>query len=352
MSLIHMDFPSGSQGMYGTTLSRLTNGVYAQVGDFSSMALSEDPDPNITGVTVRITPGAGWTPLLRFVLPSNQTKVGIARRVWLPSLPSSASFNQTVAEWRNGANSTLGTVTVDNTGRLIITVGASVTTSAVPWIVANTWQHIESYMDTTAGTVYVRVEGFNAISVTGLTITGPIAQVVPIHTTAGGSSNPASQYMKDLVLWDGSGSQNNDWIGPVQVFDLTPNSDISSGWTSTGATNYEVLDESPPNDADYISAGASPLPSPSIVGLSDLPDSIIGVRGLMSFTRAWKTDGGDATLVVGLSPNGTNWDNGTDIPVSTAASYWRRISEVSPATSSPWTPIEVNDARLRFNRTV
>lgn len=355
MALIHLDFPSGSPGIYGTSDTKLLDGVYAEIDSGTSTGLADDPDPNITGITFRLRNGAGWNPIIRFVLPSAQTVVGMGRRVYLPELPNSTGSVQTVAEWRNGANATIAKVVVDTTGRLVLTCGAATTTSSIPWIVANTWQHIESYLDTSGGELRVRVEGIDAASLTGLTVSnGPTAQVL-LAKGSGTVGNPTggwAQYMKDVTVWDGTGSYNNSWLGPIQVFDLTPNGDVSNGWTSTGADAYSVIDESTPNDADYISAGASPLPSPAVVSTTDLPSNIVGVRGLMTFTRAWKTDGGDATLVPGLSPDGTNWDNGSDVPVSTAASYWRRISEVSPATSLPWTPLEVNDLQLRFNRTV
>jgi hypothetical protein len=349
MALEHLDFPSGSQGLYGTDKTLLTNGVYAQYGDSNSFFLVEDPDPNVSGAVARIDAQAGATCILRYILSSSQTKVGLGRRMWQDNLPTDPSRLPFLFEWRNGSNSVLGSVSCDTTGRLIITVGASVTTTTVPWLVANTWQHLEAVMDTTAGTVEVRVEGIVALQVTGLTITGPIAQIA--YRNPGVNQNNLKQYIKDLFIWNGSGSTNNTWMGPIQVFDLTPNADVSSGWTSTGANAFGVIDETPPNDADYIQADDT-LPAPAIVNVTNLPANIVAVRGLVTYTRALKTDGGDATLVTGLSPNGTNWDNGADIPVSTAAAYWRRISEVSPATAAPWTPIEINALQFRFNRTV
>lgn len=349
MALEHLDFPSGSQGLYGTDKTLLTNGVYAQYGDFNSFFLVDDPDPNITGSVAKILAQSGATCILRYVLSSSQTKVGVGRRVWQDNLPTDSTRLPTIVEWRDGSNAIIGNVTCDTTGRLIITVGASVTTSTVPWLVANTWQHVEAVMDATADTVEVRVEGITAVSVSGLSIAGPIAQVA-FKVAAVNQSN-LIQYLKDLYIWNGSGSNNNNWMGPIQVFDLTPDSDVSSGWTSTGSSAFSVIDEAPPSDADYIEAGAS-LPAAAIVNVTNLPANIVAVRGLVSYTRAWKVDGGDATLVTGLSPNGTNWDNGSDIPVSTSASYWRRISEVSPATAAAWTPIEINSLQFRFNRTV
>lgn len=346
MSLVHLDIPSGATGLYGTNTSLMLNGTYAEV-DLTWTALEDDPDPGITGNVLRFNGGIP-DPLIRKVLPSNQTKVGMGRRFWVNTLPSADNNSIVVFDWRNASNTIIAAVYIDTTGRLVLSGGGGADVrSTSPIIVANAWQHIEAVLDTTAGSLSVRVEGFPIVSFTGRTFSGPISQVA-VRITIGASTR---QYLKDWFIWDGSGTRNNDWMGPIQVFDMTPDGDISNGWTSTGSNAWSVIDESPPNDADYIQAGSS-LPAPAVVTLTNLPSNIVAIRGIISFTRSWKTDGGDATLVMGVSPNGTNWDNGSDILVSTAPTYWSRVSELSPATGTAWTPVEINALRLRFNRTV
>src|SRR3546814_10010787 len=70
------------------------------------------------------------------------------------------------------------------------------------------------------------------------------------------SSVATTPYYKDFVLWDGSGSANNDFLGSVSVTDLTPASDVALNWALTGAaTGAEAVDDFPPDDdTSYIYA--------------------------------------------------------------------------------------------------
>ena len=103
---------------------------------------------------------------------------------------------------------------------------------------------------------------------------------------------------------------------------------------------------------DNLTGGVDPVyPDPDIVGFTNLPADVTSVKGLMALYRAAKTDGGDGKMQVSLSPNGTDWDDGTDRALTTAQSYYWDTSEVSPDTSGPWTVSEVNALQGKLNRT-
>jgi hypothetical protein len=112
-----------------------------------------------------------------------------------------------------------------------------------------------------------------------------------------------------------------------------------------------LLNETPPVDTGYIQADDTP-PAPAEVLFTALPDDVTSVRGLISITRSFKTDGGDGNLQSSLSPNGTDYALGADNPVTTAATYRFDISQVSPDTAAAWSPSEVNTIRQRYDRTV
>jgi hypothetical protein len=174
-----------------------------------------------------------------------------------------------------------------------------------------------------------------------------VAQVNPGDGT-GGLTN---WYSKDLLIWDGAGSVDNDFFGSVSIYALLTDADISLNWTpSTGSTGWDLLDESPPNDADYISA-PDPAPAAAVMSLTNLPADVTSVRGLISFVRAAKTDGGDGDLQVSLT-SGANTDAGADRPMTTAFTYWKDVSEVNPGTGVFWTPTEVDAMDIEFDRTV
>ncbi len=351
MAIQHMDnfslYGVGGQGY-------LTNGMYAEIGNFSSMQLLDDPDPILTGPVAAMVGGSGWSSVLRLVLSSTQTTVGVANRFWLDSLPSDTSFRPHIVSWRDLSNNEMAYVTVETTGALSAYLnGVLVGTTTTPAITANAWWHIESkcVFNGASSSLEVRVEGITVLNVTGTT-TAPCAQVA-MSNARGGATTGWWAYWKDYVVWDGTGSLNNNFLGSVQVKSLIPDGDVAANWTrSAGSTNYSLIDEDgPPNDdTDYVYA-VTPAPSPDKYSLTNLPIDVTSVKGLMVVQRSRKTDGGDGNVQMGLI-SGASTQLLTNRPITTAYTYFKDISEVDPVTSGAWLPSAVNNAQLQLNRTV
>ncbi len=351
MALIYADIPSEDTGRYGTSKAFMTDGLWAQVT--SAAELLDDPDPNITGNVLYL--GSAFA---RFVYPAAVSTAGIATRVWIPNIPVGESTKPAIHQYRGGSNELLVTIYITPTGGISAYRwdGASATLlgqTTGPVVTANAWRHIESkvYFDNSAGTVEVRVEGVVVLDLNTLDTNPTQCAQVAIGVSVDNASVNQLAYFKDVVFWDGTGSENTDFVGPCGVYRLTPNADVSSGWTpSTGSDDYALVDEAPPVDSDYIYAG-DPPPAASIMSMTNLPADIISVRGLVSVVRSEKSDGGDGSLQVSMSPNGTDWDDGSDDAITTAFAYTYDVSEVSPATTDPWTPVEVNAMEVKLNRT-
>ena len=367
MAIIWADFPSGQLGLYGTSTANMLNGVWAEIvipsNHTGTVTLVNDPDPNIagSGTVLRTRSGGSVSGSVgpRFALPSPANTEGIGLRLWMSALPQNNSTTPFVA-FRNGANATLFAIKILSTGAIEArstqtTGGTLYGTTTGPVVTANSYNHIEvkGLADASAGTIEVRVNGVTVLNLTGLdTGTGPIAQFLfgYYNITTG---NPADNaYWKDVVFWDTSGAEGNDFQGSVAVHDLYTDADISLNWTpSTGSTGWDLIDETTPNDTDYIQAG-DPAPAAAVFSLTDLPEDVTSVRALLPIYRATKTDGGDCNIQVGITPNNTNWDDGADRPMTTAYTYWWDVSHLSPATAAPWTPVEVNAAYVRADRTL
>jgi hypothetical protein len=352
MAVEWMDFPSGSQGLYGDQEDRLTDGVYSVQ---SGCELAEDPDPNVTGRVLRYDDFSQDATKLRKVLAAEQTTVGFAFRQWKTALQNTS--------WgiclNNAGASRQVSITTDSSGRLLVKTGSPRTgsvigTSALNTIVANAWQHIECRFTAGAGTgsFEIRVEGVTVLNISSVdTGAGPYAQLEFTHT--GNNTSSGNFYFKDFVIWNGSGGWGDSFVGSVQVFDLRPNADVSTGWSrTTGTTDWEILDNTPPVDTSYIFAPEDPsIPAPSITQLTNLPEDVTSVRALMMIGRMRKSDGGDAQVQMSLLSNG-DADNGADRPVTTAFTYWYDISHLDPDTAAPWTPAGVDNAQFQINRTV
>lgn len=353
MSLVHAD----NFSIYGTSQPLLLNGIYAQ----ADVSLTTDPDGVSGGHVLHIspTPQNSEQEGLRFVLPSNQNKVGIAQRVWMPGLPGSTYPCPVFAQFRDVANAIMVTLTCDSTGRLLVHAGDSqvtpTATTTNPVITATGWYHIETAVNNSANTVEVRVEGITVISTT-IAVANDISQVMLTSRTNGFSAT-SPWYLKDLVVWNGSGSFNNDFLGSVLVTNLVTTADVALNWTpSTGSVGWSILDNIPPNDAQFISApyNAGAYEDPYVGQMSDLPVETTSVKGVITFVRAAKSDGGDGSLQVGLisDPAGTPATVlGADRPITVAQTYWRDVFEVDPKTSALWLPAAVNLAEIQLDRT-
>lgn len=345
--------------IYGGNVGFLTNGVYAQAAGF----MTTDPDPTSSGFVY--CPGFNFRnsggQQIRYVLGTgNVTTLGMAQRWWLPILPTSNN-GFPFMEWDDAGNNTLIRVGVTTTGSFQVYSAATDTTvfSDIPNITANAWWHIEVkvVVNGAASTVQIRVEGAPILFSGSDTITTTISQ--PVAQTSWGNKNNFTQaynqtwLIKDLVIWNGNGSRNHDWLGSVVVYSQKANGDVAAPWALTGAaTATDVLNTTPPQDSTiYASAAYPSIPAQMEVDLTTLPTNVTTVRGMMTFVRAKKIDGGDGNLQNGLISNGVQ-GNGADRPITAAATYWRDVFETDPNTSDTWTVNAANAAHLTINRTV
>lgn len=477
MALQWADFPSGQKGLYGVDEDFMLNGVYAQA---SQVAIDVDPDPGQSGNVIKVQGGTGYG-ALRYVLSSAQGTVGVAQRVWKAALPSVSTQHGTYASFLNASNQIIVRVVDSTTGqlRLLDKDDNELGVTATPVIVTNAWNHVEIKIvrgSAGAESCEIRVNGSVKYTASNLTFSYSGQNVAQV--AIGASNAGPGDWRKDYIIWDGSGSEFNDFQGTVSVRDLSPSADVGlGGWTANvGSTGWDLIRDTLPSntltastaivnndvvrigsvyyrytnasvdagtptgtsgnpylvalgasntdallnlykaigatgvagtdystavvahsvvtplgvtssqltvvptdgvttsltfqetsaafswqsgsafsygptDTSFISAGTG-SPAAAEVSMTDLPADTTTVRAVMAVTRAFNSDGGDGSLQVSLSPNGTNYALGTDRPLTTAPTFYKDVSHVSPATSAAWLPSEVNSIRVKFNRTV
>jgi len=367
MALIWADFPGSQPGIYGTgsnsQLRMLDGTPWTQFNGLSY--LMNDPDPNVPpgSTCLRVDRGGNNNPfvnpgaVLTFPNPVNG-KVWVAARVWFDAFSVSAReklfvfasvVDPTATAYyvRREYNGGLSLVRRDNFNENVLasTSGPVFTTSA--------WTHFSFEINPVTGAYSMRREDRVIFSGTD---PSPIGFTVGFFmaTSQENTSNLGNYfYFKDFCIGNGTGTENTTHPGTVIVYDIRPDGDDGlGGWTtSSGSTGWNLLNESTPDDNGYVSAG-TPVPSPSQFTLSNLPPDVSSVRGLISIVRARKTDGGDGDLQVSMTPNGINYAVGANRAITTAQTYWFDVSEISPATTVRYTPVEVNNLRLRLNRTL
>lgn len=360
MSAEWADFPSGDTGLYGTNTGYMLAGTPWVAVDG---ALIEDPDPNVSGNVFQFEGGSNNNPFLscsRLALPNPHTAPGASARLWATSFGEISQARPALIAFSIADNTAGYFLRQELNGALTVVRRTSssthtdLATTTVPVTTTNAWAHISFTVDFTTGVYSVEIEGDSiaALSGTDGSPIGGSAFFYQCSSRTGTTGDRTNMRMKDLFVWNQGGTENNTHPGPITVYRRPVNSDISSGWSrSTGTSDYPLVDEVPPNDADYIYAPDT-LPSPSIMGLQDLPDDVVSIRGVMLINRSRKTDGGDGKLQQSISPDGATWDDGSDRSITTAFTFWHDWSELNPATAAPWLPGAFNGAQFKLNRTL
>lgn len=334
---------------YGTNPAFMSDGLYSHV----SLTLTADPDPNAAGNVVLFE---NFGDSLRRPLSAARTTAGVAARYWFPSLDNSQAVFLRFENVSIGIN--VGLVLTSVGGLQLWNgppagAGTLLGETGGPVVTANAWWHIEVRCDAddTTGTAEIRVNGVSKLTVTGDTGTN-YAQIewAPNDQVHGNADQHF--YLKDVVVWDGLGTENNDFLGSVQVIGEAPNSDVLTGWTpATGASQFAMIDNSPPLDStDYLTAG-NPPPTPSSFGLPALPIDVTSVKALITQCRVRNIDGGDGSFQASLV-SGASTGNGEDRPITSAFTYYEDVHELDPATNAAWIPAAASAAKLKINRTV
>jgi hypothetical protein len=348
--------------VYGTTATLMNDGLYSNVngGSGSSFSLVTDPDVTATGKVFAVSAscffGADQAGT-RKPLTTPAATIGVALRLYMSSLPY-GNGRSPVISFRDVSNNVLFSMRVLSTGAVELrsvdsSGGTLYGTTAQPVLTAHAWSHIEikGKSNASTGTIEVRVNGASAISLTGLNTGGAnIAQIFIGNYDVANGTAADTYYWKDFILWDTTGSFNNDFIGTVQCLDTLTDGDTSLTWTpNSGTTGYNILANRPPlDDSGYIGAASNLT---STFSLANLPATVSSVRGNILKARARKTDGGDGNIQVGLK-SGASTGLGANRPITTAYTYWYDINETDPATGAAWTTVAFNSAIFQLARTV
>ena len=277
---------------YGST-TYINDGIYSE----AEGNIQNDPDPNISTDVLSFN-NFSVDEQVRFALPVGPIATGgVSMKVYMPALPTSGYSS--ILTFKDISNSAQVTIGIGTTGAITAFLGSTsgtvLGTTAIPVVTASAWHHIETKVtiDNSAGAVEVRVNGVPRLTLssidTQVTANASYAQIGFANNTS------AEQYqrafdMKDLVVWDTTGTENNDFLGSVSVFNLAVDGDSSLNWTpSTGSTGFDLINEQESvNDADYISASDA-LPAASVFTVENLPPDITSIKALIPVIRAAKT---------------------------------------------------------------
>jgi hypothetical protein len=333
---------------YGSVVGYLTQGPYASV---SQTTLSTaNPGPRTGLRCARI--GGGFDVGLRRIFGGEVDVAGVGFAFILPSLPTNDS-SVALAGFATTGNLPLVTVLVGSTGQIILRNGGNagaVIAQGDPCVLSGSYQHFEvrAEIEDSEASVEVRVNGVTRLSVVGLAIAqgGKAAQVSIGAVGQGVFGFPAYMGVDDLFAWSDVSGGSADFLGDKKVYTRFPASDgpIQDWVPSVGSDGYEMLNNNPPVDGtDFLTAallGSSGVDR-SEFGIAPFPAEVVSVAGIVIATRLFKTDAGNAKVVVGVASGGSE-EIGEEHALSTAPTWYHDVFETDPDTGTVWTVPAVN----------
>lgn len=365
---------------YGTDESNLLDGVYGQA--FCTLATT----PAATGsgsVLISTATGLFTHEGLRKVLPSAIDKIGAMGRFYFASLPSFAYESSIFSFLSSNPQSAQLECFLDPQGALRFVRGkntygyvgsiignGTLVAQTDPIITASSWNHIEVqvYLHDTLGWIRVAVNGVHRFEATGLDTKFDSSNIVSVsqHRAYLDNSVGGNFFMDDYILYDFTGTPATDtdfcptydgagiatgYIGELQVMYLPPNGNTAEDdWLkSTGTSAFALVDETTPDDTDYIYSTA--VNDLTELSLTDLPAEITYVRGVDLWGRLAKIDSGEARIKFGMKSVAATSD-ATERPVTVEPTYWWDQKNLDPNTSARWTRAGLNAAWLRLTRSL
>lgn len=255
---------------------------------------------------------------------------------------------------RDAGNTPILTFVVQPDGSIHVKRGGATGTllgSTTAQIPQNSWQHVEFHAtrSATVGTVEIRFNNNVVLNLTGQNTGATDWSVLYFgHHRYVASQIHAGVCLDDLIVWDKSGSEFNDFPGPVGVFCLPANGDtVNADWSVTGAaTGHAALSEvGPDEDNSYIISGGTG--DVSDFDVQDLPAGIGLIRAVLPVSRMRSAEAAQARVDV---VSGADVAQGTARSLPVTYAYWQDPIYLDPATGAPWTRAAVNAARLRFRQ--
>ena len=345
---------------YGSDINKLLNGPWAELQDVVAPGWvlgTTSPRSGTHSLEFQATSGDN---IARRVFGAALTTFGFGFVFYPEDLPQQNS-KTILVQFRDAANVAQITVFLQTTGAIAVYRGETTALLGTSTVLAtaNSWNHLEArcVMNDTTGSVVVRLNETTILNLTNID-TVATANVEASQLVVGALdpdpsfTNPTMRW-DDMILWDDTGTYNNDFLGDHHIFTVFPTQDTAEAdWTkSTGVVGFSLIDDATPDDATYIEAAN--VDDISIFDLDDLPAEVSSVAAVITMPRMLKTAGGSSKVQVSMLAAGspTAAADGADRAITEAATYWPDVFEEDPGTAAPWSRESFNAAQIRVKRT-
>lgn len=211
------------------------------------------------------------------------------------------------------------------------------------------WCYIEMkvYHHSSNGTIEVRINSCPVLELSSINTvpTGDISDRCGIGNNTDRYDNKNARIC-DFYVCDGSGSKNNDFLGPVTVDTLFPDGDDTTEFETTGngnyATHYEQVNGKDALwDDDYIEDGTT--------GNQDIftyqnAQNFASIHGVIGWTTSNYVSTSNTYKMLCESDNSTL--TSSNITPGSAFQTDKFVVEDDPASSFAWTPRTINSIKF------
>jgi len=201
----------------------------------------------------------------------------------------------------------------------------------------NQHKYIEAHVviHDSSGVLTVKVDGVQVINYSGDVCNGGTANIrsFRIGYPTAGIVGTAYAHYDDFVVNDTTGSYNNSWTGRGGIELLSPNgAGNSTDLTASAGSNYECVDEQPPDDDTTYVYGSTPDGHDGYT-LTNTTQSGT-VEAIKWFAYAKTTAAGSDAIKRHLRINGTDYNGASDLNLTTDYAYYKEILEENPDDSA------------------
>lgn len=209
------------------------------------------------------------------------------------------------------------------------------------WVEAKLIGNVGGVINT--GSIEVRVNGITKVTVNGLNLPNLIA-----FSVLGGSTN-SNCFFDDWIVWDTTGTKNNDFMGDRALYMSVPNTNVAAhqDFVPSAGNAFSCVNLVPPVDTTFIEGNAAGNISEFTKGAIGIASTDIAAVVVMG--RLFKSDAGAATGRVGINSVG-NVLNSPSITPGTTGAFFTEIVELDPNGNIPWTKAAADAANIRITR--
>jgi len=329
MSIVFAD-PGG--GFYSTT-AQATAGYWAALS--ATIKTSGLPSGNIESTALQIS-NAGGT----ITVPS-----AVSYTLGFRFCSASSYSAQSLVTFRDPSNNAQVNFSTTSAGEILVgrggfggtTLGTS---SSAVTLSQNVWSYVElqATIDSSAGTVGVRINGTSVLALTGQNTKGS-GSSTDIGNLLVGSN--LTSYWQDIYVTSATGSYNTGYLGDVEMPILLADANGSyTDWTpNSEADIYECVNAATPTDSTVYASDSTPGDRFAVsYPTTALTTNIVGVGHA---SRMNKSTSGTRTVSQVITSGGVDQVQSAQ-SLNTSYTYYLSYSETDPNTDAPWTQAGVN----------